>query len=592
MTMKKIFIMALAVLMCCSCDEFLTKNPKNDISADAFFNSENDLEMYTNKWLNDLSYEDYVYGDQYTDYMGTRSSTPFLIGGKWNANQQGAWGWGGLRSINYMLDNMEKCKGNVSETIYNHYEGVARFWRASYYWDKVKTYGGVPWYDHVLKNNDEEDLYKVRDSRQTVMRKILEDLNFACDNCSASTQFTSSSTRISKYVALALKSRICLWEGTYRKYHTELALDSAEFYLRESIKASEELMNSGAYSLVDVASNRATQYRALFNTQNLKTQEVIWGIAFAADLRMHSLTWDMTSATAGNNWSFNRQILNMYLMQDGSRYTDRADYNTQLFKDEFDNRDLRLTQTVINPSYTRKDATGKIAPYSPHLNTGYTGYQPIKWLLDDAAYDAKANGYNSIPIFRYAEILLNEAEAKAELGEMDETVWNKTIKLLRDRAGVKSTVPATYDPYLAAYYKNQTTDKWILEVRRERTTEMAMEWTRYQDLMRWKMGELLAQPWQGVYVPKTNTLMDLNGDGTNDLYVSTSSYSGAKDKNAFYIVSNGKTNGSTWNVYQQDNHLWYGTLLGLVWQDKMYLHPIPQASILKNKNLTQNPGWE
>jgi hypothetical protein len=215
-----------------------------------------------------------------------------LQSGKWNANQQ-CLGLDGLRSINYMLDNMTKCKGNVSSTVYNHYEGVARFWRASYYWDKVKTYGGVPWYDHVLKNNRYRgNVYKGRDSRQTVMRKILEDLDFACDNCLTTSTYTSSSNRVSKYVALALKSRICLWEGTYRKYHTELALDSAEFYLRESIKASEELMNSGAYSLVDVAANRATQYRELFNTQDLKTKEVIWGISFAADVRMHDITWE------------------------------------------------------------------------------------------------------------------------------------------------------------------------------------------------------------------------------------------------------------------------------------------------------------
>lgn len=587
--MKKIYILASSILMLCSCNDFLTENPGNDISADAYFTSETDLELYTNKWLNDLDYTDYVYGDQYTDVLATRSSTAYLIGGVWNANQESAWGWSGLRSINYMLDNMPKAKAKCSESVYNHYEGVARLWRASYYWDKIKTYGGVPWYDHVLKNTDTEGLNKVRDTRQTVMRKILEDLDYACDNCLASSEYTKSSNRISKYVALALKSRICLWEGTYRKYHTELGLDSVEFYLRESINASEALMNSGAYSLLDVASNRSTQYRSLFNTQNLNTQEVIWGISYAADVRMHDVTWDMTSATAGSNWSFNRQVLNMYLMQDGTRYTDNINYNKMLFKDEFTNRDLRLSQTVINPSYMRKNSSGVTVAYSPRLGVGYTGYQPIKWLLDDAAYDAKANSYNSIPILRYAEILLNEAEAKAELGEMDETLWNKTIKLLRQRAGVDGSVPATYDPYLANYYQNQTTDKWILEVRRERTTELAMENCRYQDLMRWKMGALLAKPWQGVYVPTLSTLMDLNGDGTNDLYVSASKYTGTKDSNALYLVSDGTTNGTT---LASDNHLWYGTLLNLTWLDKMYLHPIPQASILKNGKLTQNPGWE
>lgn len=587
--MKKIFNLALLAIICCSCNSFLEKNPENEIDAETYFKSESDLELYSNSFINSiLSYDDFTYGDEYTDVVSSKSSTNYFRAG-WNADQQGGWGWGTLRSINYMLDNMTKAKGNVSSAIYNHYEGVARFWRARFYYEKVMYFGGVPWYDHVLSNTDSLALYKKRDSRQTVTRRILEDLDFACNNCLATSQFTKSSTRVSKYVALALKSRICLYEGTYRKYHTELGLDSADFYLRESIKASEELMNSKAYSLVDAASNRSTQYRALFNTQDLKTQEVIFGMAYAADIRMHDVTWYLMSATAGNNLGLSRQFANMYLMTDGSRFTDKSNYNSMTYKDEFTNRDLRMSQTIIGPSYTRKSTSGSIYQYAPNLKVSYTGYQPIKWVIDDDAYTAKSNCYNSIPIFRYAEILLNEAEAKAELGEMDETVWNKTIKLLRERAGVDGSAPTSYDSYLANYYLNQTTDKWILEVRRERTIEMAFESTRYNDLMRWKMGKLMANNYQGLYIPSKDKLLDLNGDDINDLYVSDKTYSGTKDKNALYI-----TTGSSTDIIRLDgtNHLVHGALQNRIWDDKMYLHPIPNSAILKNPNLEQNPGWK
>lgn len=219
--MKKILYLVLTVLLCCSCSNFLERDPENDVSSDAFFNSENDLKLYTNSFINSLlDIDDFTYGDQYTDVVSTNSSTNYFRAG-WNANQQGGWSWGDLRSINYMLDNMKKAKGKVSDVVYNHYEGVARFWRARFYYDMVKNFGGVPWYDHVLNNTDSLGLYKKRDSRQVVMSKILEDLNFASSNCLAAAEYTRSSTRISKYVALALKSRVCLYEGTYRKCHTE-----------------------------------------------------------------------------------------------------------------------------------------------------------------------------------------------------------------------------------------------------------------------------------------------------------------------------------------------------------------------------------
>jgi len=180
--------------------------------------------------------------------------------------------------------------------------------------------------------------------------------------------------------------------------------------------------------------------------------------------------------------------------------------------------------------------------------------------------------------------LLNYAEAKYELGQFDETIWNKTIKLLRERSGVTGTVPATADPYMIAYYNNKITDKWLLEIRRERAIELFMEGSlRYDDLMRWAQGDLLTKSWSSIYIPQKNVGYDINGDGKADLMVVDKAPS-TTDKNIYYInlskspyftYANGKL--------QKKNET--------VWTESRYLHPIPQTAIVKNSNLTQNQGW-
>lgn len=592
--MKKYWLIGLYALALTSCDSFLNCEPENSFSSEGFLESESDLRLYTNGFLQSFlpSEETIAWGgDQYADFCATRSSTTFLIGDTWDDTQQGGWGtgdWGDLRQINYFLDNLPNAKGKVTDAIYLHNEGVGRFWRAYFYYGMVRTFGNVPWYETTLDVDNRDELYKPRDKREVVMDKILEDLDFACTNCSMDKTLTESSTLITKWVALALKSRICLFEGTYRKYHAELGLqNSAEKFLRASITASEELMTKGPYKLLNTGEVE-TQYRSLFTSEELNTTEVIWGIAFKKDLRMHSITWKLFSASFGANWSLVRPFVNMYLMRDGNRFTDRTDYATMQYMDEFQNRDCRLMQTVISPSYQRK-ISGTVKPDAPNFSMTSTGYQLIKWAIDDDVHVGKATSNNSIPIFRYAEVLLNYAEAKAELGECDETVWNATVKPLRERAGVEGKIPATYDPYVAAYFKNQTTDKWVLEVRRERGVELAFEGVRYDDIMRWKQGDLIENVWQGIYIPQKGEAYDLNGDGVKDVaVVDKEPPAGEKIKGVQYVVI-GKTN----RLSEGDHgYIEFGFNQGRKWDDKKYLRPIPlTATQINPALLPQNPGW-
>lgn len=589
------FIIAFAALTLCSCSDFLDQMPENQVGADEFMKTEKDLELYSNGFLQSFlpSEETIAWGgDQYSDICATRSSTTFLIGDSWNSAQQGGWTegtWGKLRQINYFLDHLPEAKSKVSDAVYKHYEGVGRFWRAYFYYDMVKTFGDVPWYSTELQVADRDKLYKGRDSRQLVMDSVLADLDYASENCSSEESVVASSNLVSKWVALAFKSRVCLFEGTYRKYHTELGLQSSsEKFLKASADAAKQIIDNGPYSLV-TGGNVETQYRSLFTSEDLNTKEVIWGISFKKDLRMHSITWKLFSASFGANWSLVRPFVCMYLMRDGSRFTDKPDYKTMQYKDEFAGRDCRLEQTVISPNYKRIIG-GTLRPDAPNFSMTSTGYQPIKWALDDDSYVGKATSNNSIPILRYAEVLLNYAEAKAELGEFNEAVWNQTIKPLRERAGVDGKIPATYDPYVAAYFDNQTTDKWILEVRRERGVELAFESLRYDDMMRWKMGNLVNRQWQGIYIPKKGEAYDLNGDGTMDVAVVDKEPDAAdKIKGVNYV-----TIGSTYRLSEGDHgYIESGFSLGRLWTDKKYLRPIPlEATQINPALLPQNPGWK
>ncbi len=566
-----------------SCQDYLTVYPDNMMSSEEFLQTEKDMEIYCNGFIQRMlpGGTTLCYADANCDNVATRTSTSFLIDDTWRPEDQGGWSWTSLRDVNWFLDNLQRAKSNVSEATLNHYEGVGRFWRAYFYYEKVQTFGDVPWYDHELQSTDNEALYKPRDTREFVMDKILEDLNFASQHCSSDIKVVASSTKVSRWVALAFKARVCLYEGTYRKYHPEIGLQSsANKFLREAANACEILMQESPYGLVKDG-DVTTQYRALFTSDNLDTREVIFGVAYKTGVRMHNVTWYTLSASAGSSWSMTKQFVNQYLMLDGTRFTDKEGYETMSYTEEFKNRDNRMAQTLLSPNYLRK-VNGVVQPVAPEWGITNTGYEIIKWVIDDDVHIGITTTANSLPLFRFGEVLLNYAEAKAELGEMNETIWNQTIRQLRERAGVNGAVPATYDPYLANYYLNQTTDKWILEIRRERAVEMASELVRYDDIMRWKMGKLLELPWYGIYIDELDKGYDLNGDGKIDLTVSTT---GSASTSRVVL-------GSAFRLSEGDHgYIEYGYNINRMWTDRKYLRPIPATAYQMNPNLGQNPGW-
>ncbi len=586
-----------------SCSDYFDEEPVNTVGRDKFFTTETALETYSYGLLNTYlpSAATLTYGDQISDIAVAKQTEGYLRPGQYSAAQATNWSrgnWSQLYDVNYFLKYMPGARSAVNEATYNHYEGVGRFWRAWFYWNKVKTFGDVPWYDEPIDPADNEQLYKGRDPRGTVMDKVLEDLNFACENCSKDAKYVDKNI-INKYCALALKARICLWEGTFRKYHQ---LGDYERWLEEAVKADEELMNNSPYDLLEEKGNEAHVYSKLFLSESPQRKEVILPREYSTELnyRHGTTTWYM-SPTAGNRLSATKGFVNMYLNLDGTRFTDKADYNKTEFKDEFKNRDYRMTQSFLNPGYSKTVngvVTTDISKTFTNLEQQNTWYRIAKWSIPDNAVEGGDWSNNSLSVFRFAEILLNYAEAKAELGKMTQDVWDMTIRRLRERSGVNGMAPATADPYLVEYYTNSqdgtvVDDKWILEVRRERTIEMFMENTRRDDLWRWRACPLLEREYDGIYVPELGKEMDLNGDGKNDIcFFSKSHPKPSKTTASVTYVEITAEEGDNTTIYglNKDNCIVY--IIDRQWLPRMYYYPIPQTALNINPDLGQNPGWE
>lgn len=591
--MKKLYIgILLCTLGFTACNK-LDQLPQSTASRNAVFGTENGLKLYTNSFYGmDFLPKNSTSQDQLSDYLAVKAVDNFIREGGYAANTSTGWTWTDLRNINYFIQNCTDPA--VPEVVRNNYLGIARYFRAYFYMDKVKRFGDVPWIGKPLEITD-PSLTAGRDKRELVMDSVLADLNFACANITTANDPTR--TTITKWVAYAYKSRVCLFEGTYRKYHTELNIvASADKWLQEAASAADQIIKNGGFSL-NTTGGPGLSYRQIFTSNTPLANEVLQ--AAVADVNLGVLSdanWWWTSGTYGAKASFTRTFINTYLNLDGTPFTNNPLYPTMLFKDEVKNRDLRLKQTIRLGDYKRI-SNGQQVPAPPVFSYTFTGYQPIKLTLDDMAFDAGQLNTNVAVLFRYAEVLLNYAEAKAELGTLTNADWALTVGALRARAGITSgltTKPVTADPYLVTNYFPGISDPSILEIRRERGIELSLEGLRLPDILRWKRGELMEKEWNGFYVPALNTPMDLNEDGILDVAfyqgtrpspaVAGVTYIDVSPKIGTVVNSQLLKNGTSGEL------IWMNEI-ARKWTDKNYLYPIPLNDLQRNPNLKQNPGW-
>ena len=583
--------------------EFLDRFPQSDVTKETFFNTPQDLETYSNTFYEYLGYGwDDINSDNISSYSGS-GEVDVLVRGSINQSNVDSWGgwdrgaWAPLRRINYMLDNVGKTTGDAAAV--RHYIGIARFFRAQFYMNKLERYSDVPWYNTALATND-ESLYKARDPRTLVADSILNDLNYAVENIKPD---EGNRTRVSKWSALALLARFGLREGTWRKYHAELNL-SGDYtrFLERSVWAAEQLMASGRFSVHNTGKG-GEDYRALFVSTTLSgNKEAIQWMDFQQSLGVGN----NTHVVLGWTWSLSHSLASTYLMKDGTPFTAQPGYATKDFVNIFVNRDPRMAETIAPPGFS-PNLDGK--PYIAKPNLG--GYDQVKFFpRNPSQRQGWVANFSALPVYRYAEALLNYAEAKAELGNITQDDIDKTINLLRSRVQMPAlsiaAANAQPDAMLADQYPNVTgaMKGLLLEIRRERRVELACEGLRYPDLMRWKAGKRLEDAQAGMYVPGLGAL-DVTGDGVQDIAILASPKDESpiaglpddikKNLSKFYLKDeNGKDNnfylknGTSGNIHFIRDRDQPRVFV----EPKYYYRPIPQEQLLLNKNLKQIFGWE
>jgi hypothetical protein len=582
---KYILISCVLVFSFLSCSEdFLDKYPTTDISEPVFFNSIKDLETYTNGFYDYMSASsrDYSTDDQTRYSEGDQLASK--LKGLMTSSNSGSWSWSSLRNVNYFLDKYKKVVGPEADI--NHFVGFARYTRARIYIGKIKANGMAPWYDKPLETSDEELLYKGHDTREFVVNKIMEDLEFAAEHCYANT----SREKISKWAVLSEISRFCLYEGSYRKYHTELGLSDYNSFFTKAADASMQLMNSNKYAIYSTG-KIDKDYNDLFKSEDLSSNpEVILQLDFDKTLgKTHGVVVDYY-------WGLTKSLADSYLMTDGTKFTDVTNFDKKTYSEVFANRDPRMKQTFMSPGYIKPNTTSELL-----VRATYGGYTQQKFLHDDkdnSQWDAPTD----MALYRYAEILLNYAEAKAELGTITQTDIDKTIKLIRNRVNIPNlnmtAANVNPDAIQASYYPNVTgaNKGVILEIRRERRIELACEGFRETDMYRWACGTTLAKAQFGMYVPAFGGI-DVTGDGTPDIAILNSPTETGpiaalpnKDSLIKYYLSDGGF------YLTEGDHGFIGmnsdiSLPKSFIEPKYYYYPIPNSAIVVNPNLTQPPGW-
>lgn len=578
--MKKIlYVFLVATFGFVSCNkDFLDRSPESNISPDASFKTEKDLALFTKSFYDALPSAEGVYNESVDNVVKTTLGDE-LTGKRQVPVSGGGWSWDNLRNINYFLEN---ANNTLSSDVVAPYAAEARFFRAYFYFDKLKRFGDVPWYSNTLGTTDEAMLMKGRDSRVMITDSILNDLDFAIAHLSEAV----SDEKVTKWTALALKSRVALFEGTFRKYHANLGIDGASRLLEQAADAAHQVIVGKRYAIY--AGKGVDSYADLFQSVNSISQEIILARKFSDALQIwHNVNYYTITASYGKP-GLDKNLVNSYLMADGSRFTDNPKYATMTFLEEVKDRDPRLRQTIRTPGYRRVGGAQAIAP---NFGNSVTGYQLIKF-VGDVKYDNYNRSENDMPLFRYAEVLLNYAEAKAELGTLSQADIDMSVKLLRDRVEMPNmnlaAVNAAPDSYLAKDYPavSGAFKGAILELRRERRIELVMESFRWDDILRWKSGSLVTRQFKGMYFPGIGRF-DIDGDGKDDVWI----YEGDKPTasgiqllklGSEIVLENGESGNVIINAHIKKEFD----------EKRDYLYPLPIDQLELNTNLKQNPEWD
>lgn len=599
MRINKILVSALVMaLSFYSCD-YLDVPPINIIQDDAIFNSESGITSYMTTLYYDLPIEDFRYTQQGFNVSGKGQGRLPNVSGEAMCSSSddistigdgtwwGCWDYGKIRRVNYFLKNFPAYKSNFQNTVLaDAWMGEAHFIRAYCYFAMVKRYGGVP----ILREPQEyvgdiESLKVPRDTEKACYDFIAEDLDEAFRLLPDNEEILGKG-RATKYAALALKSRAMLYAGSIARYGTVdlnglVGIDKAlaNDYFELAYKAVKELEKSKRFSLYRKNSDKEKNFAELFLAED--SPENIFCKYFQRNVNAHG--WDVYFVPyqyRGNGFSSNMnptlEFVEMFEHKDGTpaNFAERA--KNTYFDDPselFQNMDARFGGSIIYPNaifkgepcsiqkgliiedgskkenatnyeeavYTANDGqvyhiVGKSG--SGNYSGNMTGFFMRKYLNENMPQSEVIENYSEQHWieFRYAEALLNGAEAAVEMGQHldDALLW---INDIRSRADIKQL---------------SLSDLTVDKVRHERRIELAFENHTYWDLRRWRIAdkEIETKQYTGLC-----PYFDIN-----------------KQKYIFEEVAANKYYYYTFDV-------------------KMYYERIPDGEIAKNEKLKQNPYY-
>ena len=567
-TLKAILVMALGCLTY-SC---LDLDPKDQIADGNYWQEASDFKLFANQfygWTRDFSNSVYdaPHSDKRSDLILDKSGTNvysngtnFIPTGDNNYTDN----YNRIRRTNILLQKAESY-GNQSDI--EQYIGEAKFFRAYCYFELLQLYGDVIITKKPLDVTDPE-MKVARNDRSEVVDFMIQDLKDAAGQLPLTSAVENG--RVGSEGAWAFLSRVALYEGTWQKFRGNEA--RGKELLDVAAKAAKEVINSKNFSLYTPAILGDSAQKYMFILEDVKSNPA--GLLKASNTeyifsRRHDETLNpigknITKECLANAQQIAQKFATLYLCQDGlpieksSLYLFKVD---GIIAHEYQNRDNRMLYTLCVPggyywsnensrvnwtSDAADKASASIKGYSPANGSGYANQ---KWAAERKV-QTNSEGYD-YPVIRYAEVLLNYAEAVYERDDaISDDDLNISLNLVRNR--INKSMPKLSNNLVTANGLNMRE-----EIRRERTVELFNEGFRIDDLKRWKTAE--------TEMPKD--FLGIKWTGT-EYATKWPNVSYAKNSDGYIILETGRK-----------------------WESKHYLYPLPTDQLQLNPNLKQNPGW-
>lgn len=565
-THKNIILICLLALFVTSCEKGLDLQSKDVVSDAVYFRTVEDFKLYANQFYHGLP--SFNADDDMSDItkpagfnnVSNSSYVPTPTDGVWDGS------YTSIRYVNYGLEHCKTAPDGIKSGI-AVYEAEMKFFRAMFYFNLMKRFGGVPLIDKTLTLDDTDYLFGPRETREKITEVILKDLDEAIEVLPVESEIGASDKgRVSKGAALAFKARVALFEGTWRKYH---GLSGADDLLDAAIDASHKVIISNQYELFDRRDVLGDlSYKYYFTLSKVKSnpagltktdqKETILANRYDEDIR-ESPRWEHSHELCPT-----KKLADMFLDKTGLPIT----HSKTVFKgydkvlSEYENRDPRMdiffvkpferfwlfSQPMYNVNWEDPESSGLVynVDFGFWTETGYRNLKGVAEVTFPLGMD--------YPVIRYTEVLLIYAEALYERnGKISNDDLNLSINELRDRVGM---------PHLTNEFVTTNGLNMLQEIRRERTIELSLEGFRFDDLRRWKTAEKeMAEPLRGVKFKGTEY-------ETNPLWAEVK------------------------YEYDSEGCILLEASSKRKFEEKHYLFPLPTRQILLNPQLEQNPGWK